>query len=404
MKLGSILSTVLFFITITTISAQTTIEWWQFWTDAGIKPTINAMVEEFEKANPDIKVKVTDLTWANGHEKLVMAFASGTAPDVVELGSDWLAEFIVNGHIDDITSYIVPDSSEYDGWSMATYQDKVYARPWILGTRVLFGNRDILNRAGYPEDTLPTLLIALRRMANKVTSMKTGLYGWGSNTPEQHRLYKKFLPFLWSFGGQIFSDDGKVCVLSSGKAIEALRVYKILHDSSGYVADQRGIEDAFLDGKIAFILSGDWLLKRIKLENRELNFFTTVMPGLELPGRSFMGGEFLAINKNSKNKEAARKFIDYLVSPENQVRFCKANYSANPSSKKAQQDEYFTSDKNLWTFISQLRMAKNPPVDPNWVYIEDIIEKAVEDVVFNNKPPAATLLDAQHKITALRKK
>lgn len=404
MKLGSILSTVLFFITITTISAQTTIEWWQFWTDAGIKPTINAMVEEFEKANPDIKVKVTDLTWANGHEKLVMAFASGTAPDVVELGSDWLAEFIVNGHIDDITSYIVPDSSEYDGWSMATYQDKVYARPWILGTRVLFGNRDILNRAGYPEDTLPTLLIALRRMANKVTSMKTGLYGWGSNTPEQHRLYKKFLTFLWSFGGQIFSDDGKVCVLSSGKAIEALRVYKILHDSSGYVADQRGIEDAFLDGKIAFILSGDWLLKRIKLENRELNFFTTVMPGLELPGRSFMGGEFLAINKNSKNKEAARKFIDYLVSPENQVRFCKANYSANPSSKKAQQDEYFTSDKNLWTFISQLRMAKNPPVDPNWVYIEDIIEKAVEDVVFNNKPPAATLLDAQHKITALKKK
>ncbi|MDD3732881.1 MAG: extracellular solute-binding protein, partial [candidate division Zixibacteria bacterium] len=160
----------------------------------------------------------------------------------------------------------------------------------------------------------------------------------------------------------------------------------------------------FLDGKIAFILSGDWLLKRIKLENRKINFFTTVMPGLELPGRSFMGGEFLAINKNSKNKDAARKFIDYLVSPENQVRFCKANYSANPSSKKAQQDEYFTSDKNLRTFISQLRMAKNPPVDPNWVYIEDIIEKTVEDVVFNNKPPAATLLDAQHKITALRKK
>lgn len=404
MKLGSVLSAVLFFITITTVSAQTTLEWWQFWTDPGIKPTINAMVDDFEKANPDIKVKVTDLTWANGHEKLVMAFASGTAPDVVELGSDWLTEFIVNEHIEDITSHITLDSGEYDGWSMATYQDKVYARPWILGTRVLFGNRDILNRAGYPEDTLPTLLIALRRMTNKVTSMKTGLYGWGSNTPEKHRLYKKFLPFLWSLGGQIFSDDGKVCVLSSGKAIEALRVYKILHDSSGYVADQRGIEDAFLDGKIAFILSGDWLLKRIRLENRKLNFFTTVMPGLELPGRSFMGGEFLAINKNSKNKEAARKFIDYLTLPENQVRFCKANYSANPSSKKAQQDEYFTSDKNLRTFISQLRMAKNPPVDPNWVYIEDIIEKAVEDVVFNNKPPAATLLDAQHKITALRKK
>jgi multiple sugar transport system substrate-binding protein len=77
------------------ISAQTTLEWWQFWTDPDIKPTINAMVEEFQRQNPDIRVNVTDLTWANGNEKIAIAFASGTAPDVVELGSDWIAQFAV---------------------------------------------------------------------------------------------------------------------------------------------------------------------------------------------------------------------------------------------------------------------------------------------------------------------
>ena len=62
---------------------KTTIEWWQFWTDPAIKPTIDSIVAEFEQANPDIDVQLTDLTWANGHEKIVIAFASGTGPDLV---------------------------------------------------------------------------------------------------------------------------------------------------------------------------------------------------------------------------------------------------------------------------------------------------------------------------------
>ncbi|MBN1212757.1 MAG: extracellular solute-binding protein [candidate division Zixibacteria bacterium] len=406
MKIKAVLLTLSLILSISTVYAETTLNWWQFWTDPGIKPTINAMVEDFEKANPDIKVKVTDLTWANGHEKLVMAFASGTAPDVVELGSDWLGEFIVNDHIADITYHITADSGEFDGWSMATYDDKVYARPWILGTRVIFGNRDLLTRAGFKEDTIPTIFMAFRRMTNKISSLGSDIYGWGSNAPEKHRLYKKFLPFFWSAGAQIFTDDNKYCVFSSMNAGNAMNLYQILNDSSGYVASQRGIEDAFLDGKIGFILSGDWLLKRIKQENRKINFFTALFPGPVLPGRSFMGGEFLAVNKNidKDKKEAALKFIDFMTSPENQLRFCKANYSANPSSRKAQEDDYFKQDVNLQTFIKQLRMAKHPPVDPNWVYIEEIIEKAVEDVVFNGQPIAATLLEAQHKIAALRKK
>ena len=93
MKIKAALLTLAIIFSISTVNAETTLNWWQFWTDPGIKPTINAMVAEFEQANPDIKVKVTDLTWANGHEKLVMAFASGGAPDIVELGSDWVPEF-----------------------------------------------------------------------------------------------------------------------------------------------------------------------------------------------------------------------------------------------------------------------------------------------------------------------
>ena len=156
---------------------------------------------------------------------------------------------------------------------------------------------------------------------------------------------KKFLPFFWSNNAELFSEDKSLCLLTSNFSVDALKFYKELHDSCGFVANQRGIEDAFLDGKVGFIISGDWLLKRIENEKRKINLLSTFIPGPKFPAKSFMGGEFLAINSASKNKEAACKFIEFITSPKNQVLFCKTNRSANPSSIQAQED-YYCKNRN----------------------------------------------------------
>ena len=409
-RLVTVFSAIIFTLCLATITnADTTIEWWQFWTDPGIKPTIDSMVAEFEQANPGIKVKVTDLTWANGHEKIALAFASGTAPDVIELGSDWIAQFADAGHLLDMSNHVADKKLKYDGWGMSEYNEGIYGMPWILGTRVLFVNLDLLKRAGYSPDHLPVSLQDFKSTVLAVGQLGKNTYGWGSNTAEKHRLYKKFLPFFWTFGCRILSDDGKYSVIASEDAVDALEFYKELHDQTGYVADQRGIEDAFLDGKIGFILSGDWLFKRIQLEKRKINFTTTVFPGPQkidrvFPGRSFMGGEFLCISKSSSHPDEAAAFIDYITSPANQIRFCKTNRSANPSSKDAQQDEYFTSDPNLQTFIRQLRLSYHPPVTPYWVEIENELDKLVEAVIFDGADPGNTLYQTGLNIRKLVEK
>lgn len=385
-------------------SSSTTLEWWQFWTDPDIKATVMEMVADFERQNPDIKVNVTDLTWANGQEKLAIAFAANSGPDVVELGSDWIAQFAANNRLADISDEIGKDSSEFEGVRLATLNGKTYGWPWILGTRVLFINRDVLVKGGYSRDFMPLRWAELMESAVRISKAGAGqFYGWGANAPEKHRLYKKYLPFFWSNRAQIFTDDGKYCVLSSEKAIEALHFYRELNDL-GFVADQRGVEDAWLDGKIAYLISGDWLIKRIEVEKRAIDFSTTFIPGPKYPGRSFMGGEFLSINAASTHKDEALAFVKFLTSAENQVKFCKANRSANPSSLKAQSDPYFQTNVNLLTFIRQLKQSDYPPVDPDWPFIEDAIEKAVEDAVFGQRLPATALHNAQIKIAQLKKK
>lgn len=387
-----------------TSGAAVTLEWWQFWTDPDIKPTITEIVGEFQKQNPEITINVTDLTWANGQEKLVIAFAANSGPDLLELGSDWIAQFAANGQLADLSEEIAGDSSQFDGWGMATYAGKVYGRPWILGTRVLFINKDVLAKGGYDRNFLPASWPYLAESAARLTQNGKGaFFGFGSNAPEKHRLYKKFMPFFWSNGAQLFTDDGKYCVISSQKAIDALVMYKQICDQ-GFVADQRGIEDAWLDGKVAYVISGDWLIKRIELEKRPIDYATTFIPGPKYPGKSFMGGEFLSVNAKCGHKAEALKFINFLTSPENQLKFCKANRSANPSSRQAQADPYFQNNVNLLTFIRQLKQSDHPPVDPDWPFMEDAIEKAVEDALFGAKLPATALHNAQIKIAKLKRK
>nr|MBN2277949.1 extracellular solute-binding protein [candidate division Zixibacteria bacterium] len=382
-------------------SDKVTLDWWQFWTDPAIRPTIEKMVADYETAHPDVKINITDLTWADGHEKIVIAFSSGSAPDIVELGSDWVAEFSSAGKLADLGLSVITDTADYIGWSPGIWNDSIYAFPWILGTRVLFINQDLTQKAGLDENYVPLNWDQMKEACYKIDSLGKGIHGFGSNAAEKHRLYKKFLPFFWAADGRIVSKDGKYVVFASDKAYTALKFYKELTDSCSLVDTQRRLEDAFLDGKIGMIISGDWLLKRIKNEKPKINFVTTFIPGPKFPGKSFAGGEYLAVSQSSPNKAAAIDFIKYLASPENQVLFCKANYSASPSSKSAASDEFFTSDINLQTFIKQLSLSEMTPATPNWVYIEDIIETTLEDVLFNDAPIAESLYEANQKIKKL---
>ncbi len=383
-------------------TSKTTISWWNFWTDANIKPVVEQMVADFERDHPDIEIELVDLTWADGHDKIAIAFSSGSGPDIVELGSDWVPEFSSTGHLWDMTDRVDSVRDQYMMWEPALYDGRIYAFPWILGTRVLFGNRQLMEQAGLGADYNPATWDDLYRASKSITDKIDGAYGFGSNAAERHRLYKKFLPFLWSNGGAILSDDGRQCLLDAPQAVAALKYYLKLC-ATGLTDTQRRLEDAFLDGKVGFVISGDWLLKRIDREKPDFNFATYLIP-VPRPGPvsvSFAGGEYLAIGSQSQHKEAAYEFIRHICSPANQLLFCMKNRTANPSSKAAANDSVFMAQPHFDTFIKQMETSRMPPVNTQWVYIEDRLERAVESALYGAKTPEQALNDAKREIEEL---
>ena len=77
-------------IVCTSLHAKTTITFdaWM-WSEPNFKPMVEAVVAEFEKENPDIKVEMRGGGWAQTRQKLMMRAAAGDAEDVMMLDADW---------------------------------------------------------------------------------------------------------------------------------------------------------------------------------------------------------------------------------------------------------------------------------------------------------------------------
>lgn len=386
-------------------SAGITLSFWQFWTDPEVKPVLLNLVKKFEEQNPGIKVQITDLTWASGHEKIVVAFGSDRAPDLVELGSDWVPEFAHQGVLYDMTSQVDSVKVFYRMWEPAVKESRIYGFPWILDTRVLFYNKDLLKKAGLDSEKKPVVWQDLLYAVQKIHDPQNKIYGFGANSAEKHRLYKKFLPFFWGNNGALLSPDGKECWINSKQGREALEFYVNL-TKYGLLDTQLRLDEAFMEGEIGFVMSGGWLLQQIRKNKPDLNFGVCLIPRPKLESglsASFAGAEFLVINKKSKHPQEAMKLVRFLTDLDNALELCKAIGTPTPSQAMAALDPYYQKDPYLTIFQEQQNYSFAPPPTPKWVYIEEEIEKGVEQAMYGKKTPKEALDQAKGEIDKLLK-
>jgi multiple sugar transport system substrate-binding protein len=379
------------------------LQFWQFWTDADTRPVMARLLEKFEQENPDIDVAMTELTWNDGHEKIVVAFTSGTEPDVLELGSDWVPEFSSQGVLAEVTDEAAALREDYLLWDPVLYQDKVYGFPWTLDSRAMFYNRELMRRAGLDPDRPPETWPELLRAVQAIDALDEQTYGFGANSGERHRLYKKFLPFLWSNDGKILSDDWQRCLLDRPESVQALEFYLKL-TRHGMVETQKMLDRAFMAGQIGFWQSGGWLISLIGKEAPDLDYGVALVPRPSRErgeSRSFAGGEYLVISKRSKQRDAALRLIRFLISPEHALELTKAHKGATPAARSAFDDPYFANDPRLSVFNKQLLTSVMPPMHPKWVYMEEAIERAVEKAMYGKASAAEALQEATEKINEL---
>lgn len=361
---------------------------WQFWDVATIAP----IVAEFEALHPDLRVEVEQLTWKSGLEKIQAAIASGTQPDVCELGSTWLPRFSYEGVLYDLTPTYEALADSFLMWESAFWQGRVYGLPWVQGSRALFYNRELFRRAGLDPDRPPETWEELLEAARRIEELGTDIHGFGQNLGERYVLYKKFMAFAWGNGGGII-DDGHRVVFNHEETVSALEYYLSLADYA-LQEKQEVLDYEFKAGRLGMQISGAWNIKNYGVEAPDLDYGVSLVPR-PAPGKgthaSFAGAEMLVVFKGSRNTEAAVALARFLQSYPQAKKLSLVAGSVFPASKLALTDSVFVADARVRVFVEQALTSRTPPAHPGWIEMEDVINRAIEETLYGRRAPRWSL-------------
>ncbi|MDH5561753.1 MAG: extracellular solute-binding protein [Deltaproteobacteria bacterium] len=369
-----LLGWVILFLPLSGFSQSKEIRFWQFWPEKWIKPEI----ERFEKQT-GIKVIVERLTWSDGLNKIIAALAADQAPDVIEIGSTWVVGFSEGGglkplEVDDLKARL-------NLWKPAEYQGKTYAVPWTLSTGALFYNKKLLDKAGVLD--VPSDWNQLLDASRRISVLDERIYGYGLKTGA-YSTWQKFLPFAWSNEAVLFDPNSNSATLDSPRFLQAVRYYQELKNSSLF-DDNLAVRKAFQEGKIGFMVEEPGQIIKFQKESPELEFGVTSLPKSPHTQKSiaFGGGQMLAITKNTKNLDAANRFIRFLVRPDVTKSITSQVTTLFPSHKSAINDPFYQVEHpELLIFLETLKTASSPASHPKWIDIQEIFSEQLERVMY----------------------
>jgi multiple sugar transport system substrate-binding protein len=365
--------------------ATGTVDVWAMGTEGEM---LGDFVADFEKENPDADVKVTAVPWEAAHDKIASAIASGETPDVSLIGTTWMGEFAEAGGLEPTPEGLVEESDFFEGaWGSTVVGDTSYGVPWYVETRVLFYRKDLAEKAGW--DKAPATWEELDTFASDLRD-KAGVKYPLNLQPGQTGSWQTVLPFAWSNGASVTTEDGTGYTLDSPEMTEALEYYKSLFDA-GYsetrVLDPGELESGFAKGTYGSFISGPWhtgLVEDAGVSQDE--YAVAPLPGKDsAPGTSFVGGGDLAVFSDSDNKKSAWKLVKWLSEPEVQQDWYDT-IGDLPSVKAAWDSGTLAEDPQLQVFGEQLDSTQAPPAVPTWEQVAAVVDAEVEKAVKGASP------------------
>lgn len=374
-----------------------------FWELSVGEELMRSLLDKFERQNPGVKVRFQQLSWDYGLEKIIAAIAAGNAPDLCELGTDWVPQFAASGVLKELTDAVAPVKNRFLLWEPATYRDRVYGVPWLAGTRILFYNRALFAQAGLDPDRPPATWEELLASAKAIRALAPGIYGFGIHVAEPYAPWQEFLPFVWGNGGQILDPDWKQCLLDQPPVLEALKFYQSLKPYS-LVERQPQVNQFFAEGRLGIQISGSWNLALIPRMNPTLNYGIGLLPRPSAAHGSpagFAGGEILVALKGSKHPEAALKLALFLAEEEQAMAIVEAQRNIIPTVKAAANHPYYQSHAEQKVFFEQLRYAVAPPAHPAWEKMQERITRTIEEVILNSRDPEEALKETAAYINSV---
>jgi len=369
----------------------------------GTGPYFDAAARAFEAANPGTKIQIEVVPWDNLQQKLTTDISAGANADLSIIGTRWLLDYVSQGVVAPLDSYVTPPFKArfIDTFlTPSVLNGKIYGLPIAASARAMYYSKDVFKKAGY--DSLPTSWADFKTAADKIKATGGGVFPFGLQGKEiETDVY--FYYGLWSYGGEIIK-NGKSGI-DSPAAVDAAKLYKSFIDAGltepGVTSYNReDVQNLFKQGKVATVITAPFLSSQIKKEAPNLNYGVAAIPSGPSGDQGTYGvTDSIVLFANSKVKDEAWKFLDFIFTTEQRVAFDKVEGFLPVNAEEAK-NPLFANDPDLKVFASLLPKARFAPVIPGWEDIAQTTSNAVQKIYLGEADIETTLKDAAAKINA----
>ena len=294
---------------------------------------MNPLIAEFEKQNPEIKIKWIDVPYSEGEKRTLASILSTNPPDLVNLTPDFssiLAQKQALQYIDctklDAYNRQIVASLKYDG--------KCYAVPFYATSSITFYNKDILKKSGIKN--IPETYSDMYASAKQIKE-KSGMFVTMPTLTENDTLLKILNKY----------DINTPEKFVSKQSIDIFNEYKNLYKNDlipkeSITQNHQEALEKYMSGQLAYIQSGANFLNIVKENAPQIYKVTDVSSQLTGDtGKYDVSIMNLIIPARAKHKDAALKFALFLTNKKNQVELAKLT-TILPVNNDALKDKYFT--------------------------------------------------------------
>lgn len=357
------------------------------------REVLDAQVADFNAMQDEVEVEAIRLPEGSYNEQVSAAALAGDLPDLLDFDGPFLYNYAWAGYLTPLDPY-VSDELRADFLpsiiAQGTYGGKLYSLGTFDSGLAIWGNKAYLEKAGV---RIPTGiedawdLAEFNEALQKLQALDEVEYAidFKMNYGQGEWYTYGFSPIIQSWGGDLIdrsdymSADG---VLNGPEAVEAMTWFQSLFED-GYANVKPAGDDDFYGRKItALAWVGHWMWTPHH-EGLGDDLVLIPMPKFGDKAVTGMGSWNWGITTQSKHPEAAWKFLEYLIDPDQILRMTNAN-GAVPARKSAlAKSELYGEGGPLNVFVQQLEggVAVPRPITPAYPTITEAFAEAVQNIV-----------------------
>jgi multiple sugar transport system substrate-binding protein len=347
-----------------------------------------ALVDEWNALHPNNQAHIETISAvADAQRSEMVARAQGKRGkvDIYNLDVTWTAEFASAGYIRPLDE----DRLDTSGFLKAPldtcrYEDELWALPFNTDAGLLYYRSNLVSK---PPTTWPQLVATVQDVLSRDGAPAAG---YAAQLGDYEGLTVNALEAIWAAGGDVVDARGRVVIdspeaqagltrLATGLAATTPQV--ILRDSTQF--DETATTQAFGAGKVLFMRN--WPVAHRALDPPSGSDAAPAVPFqvAKLPGPSVLGGQNLAIAKDSSHPRAAQKLIEFLTGERSQqILFEHGGFAA--TREIVYRDATVVKlYRYAPTLLEAIQHARTRPITPHYSWFSETFRQIVRQALAN---------------------